>query len=306
MDCASRSERRKSSGFANVNNPPLWKASVVIAKVDAPNLAAAFELAPPRPQAVLIAEDPFRDEATVEALYGVMPDGELLTRLAGREVRVALLPDLDWIRLSQEGLPPVRSGRFFVFGAHDAGKAPAGVIAIRVEAGMAFGTGHHETTALCLLALSDLGKRRRFAKVLDLGCGTGVLAIAAAKLFRCKVIASDIDPTATAVAHANIRENGEAPFVETTTADGLVDPRLARRAPYDLIVANILASPLTLLAPQISRALERRGIAILSGLLTWQETLVLSFYRTQGLVLRRRLRDGPWSALVLERVSRAR
>jgi ribosomal protein L11 methyltransferase len=289
-----------------MTNPPLWKAFVVLAKADASNVAAAFELALPRPQAVLIAEDPFRDEATVEALYGLMPDGDLLTRLAEREVRVALLPDQDWIRLSQEGLPPVRAGRFFVFGAHDQGRVPAGVIPVRVEAGMAFGTGHHETTALCLLAMSDLGKRQRFRNVLDLGCGTGVLAIAAAKLFRCKVVASDIDPTATAVARANIRENGVEPRVGVTTADGLGNPMLSCRAPYDLIVANILASPLTMLAPQISRALERRGIAVLSGLLASQEMLVLSFYGVQGLVLRRRLRDGPWSALVLERVAGAR
>jgi ribosomal protein L11 methyltransferase len=288
-----------------MTHPPLWKASVVLSKVDAPDVVAAFELAPPGPQAVLIAEDPFHDEATVEALYGCMPDRDLLTRLAGRDVYVALLPDQDWIRLSQEGLPPVRAGRFFVFGAHDSGRVPGGVIAIRVEAGMAFGTGHHETTALCLLAMSALGKRRRFRNVLDLGCGTGVLAIAAAKLWRCKAIASDIDRTATAVARANIRENGEAVLVEVTTADGVVSPPLAQRAPYDLIVANILAAPLTLLAPQISRSLENRGIAILSGLLTWQENRVLGFYRAQGLVLRQRLRDGPWSALVLERVTGA-
>jgi ribosomal protein L11 methyltransferase len=288
-----------------MTHPPLWKASVVLSKADAPDVVAAFELVPPRPQAVLIAEDPFHDDATVEALYGCMPDGDLLTRLAGRDVYVALLPDQDWIRLSQEGLPPVRAGRFFVFGAHDSGRIPGGCIAIRVEAGMAFGTGHHETTALCLLAMSALGKRRRFRNVLDLGCGTGVLAIAAAKLWRCKVIASDIDRTATAVARANIRENGEAALVEVTTADGVVSLPLARRAPYDLIVANILAAPLTLLAPQIARSLENRGIAILSGLLTWQENLVLGFYRAQGFILRQRLRDGPWSALVLERVTAA-
>src|SRR5258708_1141388 len=160
-----------------MTNPPLWKASVVLHKSDAPNAAAAFELALPRPQAVLIAEEPFKEDATVEALYSEMPDGDLLTRLAGREVWVTLLPDQDWIRLSQEGLPPVRAGRFFVYGAHDAGTVPAGVIAIRIEAGLAFGTGHHETTALCLQALSRLAKRRRFAHLLDLGCGTGGLGI---------------------------------------------------------------------------------------------------------------------------------
>ncbi len=285
--------------------PPLWKASVTLTKAEAPDVAALFELTPPMPQAVLIAEEPFKDEATVEALYGVMPDGELLSKLAGREVYVALLPDQDWIKLSQEGLPPVRAGRFFVFGAHDQGRVPGGVIPIRIEAGLAFGTGHHETTALCLTAISNLGKRRRFQNVLDLGCGTGVLAIAASRLWRTRIIASDIDPTATGVARQNIRENGEGPFVEVTTAEGLSHPALTRRAPYDLILANILAGPLTYLAPSIARAIAPRGHLVLSGLLTWQENLVLSFYRVHGLVLRARHRDGPWSALVLERVSRA-
>lgn len=281
--------------------PPFWKASVTLTKSDAPNIAALFELVPPKPQAVLISEEPFKDEATVEALYPSMPDGELLSKLAGRNVFVALLPDQDWIRLSEQGLPPVRAGRFFVYGAHDAGEVPQGPIAIRIEAGMAFGTGHHETTALCLAVLSDLAKSRRFRHVLDLGCGTGVLAIGAAKLWKGRVLASDIDPVAVAVAQDNARANGEGARVRATLADGLMAPTLAAHAPYDLILANILAGPLTMLAPQIARALCPGGIAILSGLLNWQENLVLSFYVPQRMILRARRRDGPWSALVLER-----
>src|SRR5581483_9582527 len=129
------------------------------------------------PQAVLIAEEPFGPEATVEALYTQEPDAAYLSKVAGRAILVEPLADQDWIKLSQLGLPPVRAGRFFVYGAHDAGQVPHGVIALRIEAGLAFGTGHHETTALCLAVLSDLAKKRRFAKVLDLGCGTGLLAI---------------------------------------------------------------------------------------------------------------------------------
>jgi ribosomal protein L11 methyltransferase len=250
---------------------------------------------------VLIAEEPFADDATVEALYSQMPDGRLLSRLAGRDVHVALLPDSDWIRLSQEGLPPVRAGRFFIYGAHDEGDVPKGVIPIRIEAGMAFGTGHHETTALCLAAMSDLAKRKRFANVLDLGCGTGLLAIGAAKLWRRSLIASDIDPVAIEVTRQNARANDEAPLVHAVVADGLANPALAARAPYDLILANILAEPLTRLAPDIARSLAPSGVAVLSGLLYWQENMVLSFYRAQGLVLSRIRRDGPWSALVLER-----
>ncbi len=284
-------------------NPALWKATAQVRKAEAADLTALFELAVPRPQAVLIAEEPLTDEATVEALYAEMPDGDLLSRLAGRAVHVALLPDVDWIRLSQEGLPPVRAGRFFVYGAHDQGAVPRGVIPLRIEAGLAFGTGHHETTALCLAALSDLARRRQYKNVLDLGCGTGLLAIGVAKLWRRRVIASDIDPVAIEVTRANVRSNAESNLVHTVVADGLANPALASRAPYDLILANILAEPLTRLAPDIARALSRNGTLVLSGLLHWQENLVLSFYRPHGLVLRHVRRDGSWSALVLERAA---
>src|ERR1700744_5864223 len=213
-------------------NPPLWKASVPATKAEAQDIAAAFDLGT-EPQAVLINEEPFEDRAVVEALYIDMPDGALLTRLAGRDVHVALLPDVDWIKLSQEGLPPVRAGRFFVYGAHDAGTVPHGVIPIRIEAGLAFGTGHHETTALCLGALSDIANRRSFRNVLDLGCGTGLLAIGAARLWKRRVLASDIDPVAVEVTRENARANGTGPLVAAVTADGLTSPVLATHAPYD-------------------------------------------------------------------------
>jgi ribosomal protein L11 methyltransferase len=282
-------------------NPPLWKASVTLAKELAADVAAVLELAPPTPQAVLIVDELFKETATVEALYSEAPDVDLLSSVTGHAVTAALLPDADWIKLSQEGLPPVRAGRFFVYGAHDAGQVPPAVIPMRIEAGLAFGTGHHETTALCLAALSDLARRRRFKRVLDLGCGTGLLAIGAAKLWRRCVIASDIDPVAVGVTKENARANGEAPFVRAVTADGLTHPIIRERAPYDLIVANILASPLTMLAPSIVRSLAKGGMLLLSGLLTNQENLVVSFYTPHGLILRARHRDGPWSALVLER-----
>jgi ribosomal protein L11 methyltransferase len=281
--------------------PPLWKASVALRKELAPDVAALFELTPPAPQAVLIVEDPFGPDAIVEALYDQPADGDLLSLLIGLAVLVVPLPDQDWIKQSQEGLPPARAGRFFVYGAHDVGVVPPGVIPIRIEAGLAFGTGHHETTALCLNALSRLAKRQRFARVLDLGCGTGVLAIAAAKLWREPVLATDIDPIAVEVARENARVNEVAPLVRAAVADGLIHPATANLAPFDLICANILAAPLTWLAPTLSAALAPCGIAVLSGLLRNQENLVLSFYRAQGLKLRESLRDGPWSALVLER-----
>ena len=279
-------------------NPPLWKASVALTKAEAADTAAALEL-DGSAQAVLIVEEPFADGAVVEALYTEAPDAAYLSRVAGRTITVAPLPDQDWIRLSQEGLPPVRAGRFFVYGAHDAGQVPRGVIPMRIEAGLAFGTGHHETTALCLSVLSDLARERAFRNVLDLGCGTGLLAIGAAKLWKRKVAASDIDPVAVEVTRDNARANGVAPLIRAVTADGLTNPILAGGAPYDLLIANILAGPLTQLAPSIIRSLAPGAVLLLSGLLRNQEALVTSFYRSLRFVGRHRM--GPWSALVLEK-----
>src|SRR4051812_20321021 len=256
-------------------NPPLWKAHITLAKGEASDMAALIELASD-PQAVLIAEEPFGPTATVEALYTEEPDPAYLSKIAGQPIIVEPLPDQDWIKLSQEGLPPVRAGRFFVYGAHDAGIVPHGVIPMRIEAGMAFGTGHHETTALCLAVLSDLAKRRSFINVLDLGCGTGLLAIGAAKLWRKPVLASDIDPVAIEVTEENAQGNGVAPLVRAVVADGLTHPALAAKAPYDLIIANILAGPLTHMAVQISAALAPGGVLVLSGLLHNQENMILA------------------------------
>lgn len=279
---------------------PLWKAHVATLKACAAEVAALFEITPPQPQAVLIEEEPFEDRSTVEALYPAMPDGELLSRLVGRKVRVELVPDQDWVKLSQQGLPPVRAGRFFVYGAHDRGTVPSDVIALCIEAGLAFGTGHHESTALCLALLSDLARRRRFHQVLDLGCGTGILAIAMAHLWKSRVIAADIDPVAVAVTRDNARQNGCSSLIRAVIADGLAHPVLRNAAPFQLIVANILAGPLTRFAPSMARAITPGGLVLVAGLLEWQENLVLSYYRSHRLKLRARRRDGHWSALLLE------
>jgi ribosomal protein L11 methyltransferase len=282
-----------------MTNPPLWKASIALTKAEAADVAAALELAGDA-QAVLIAEEPFADAAAVEALYTEEPDAAYLSGVVGRAITVEPLPDQDWIRLSQQGLPPVRAGRFFVYGAHDAGQVPHGVIPMKIEAGLAFGTGHHETTALCLGVLSDLARgQAAFHNVLDLGTGTGLLAIGAAKLWKKRVLASDIDPVAVEVTRENARANGVGPLVLAVTAEGLDNPLLKNSAPYDLIVANILAGPLTRLAPAITRALAPGGTLVLSGLLRNQELLVTSFYKQLRFLDRRRM--GPWSALVLEK-----
>ena len=289
-----------------MSNPALWKASVTLARERAAHVAALIELTPPRPQAVLTAEDPFDPNVTVEALYDAPPDAAFLSELIGMEVCAESLPDQDWIRASQEGLPPVRAGRFFVYGAHDLGKIPHGVTAIRIEAAQAFGTGHHETTSLCLSALTQCARRTRRRKILDLGCGTGILSIAAAKIWHETVLATDINPIAIETTRFNAKMNQVAPFLRFGIADGMDHPLIHAGEPFDLVLANILAGPLTKLAPRIASALAPKGLVVLSGLLRWQELLVLSFYRAQGLILRETLREGPWSALILERPARGR
>jgi ribosomal protein L11 methyltransferase len=170
LECAEQHSKARV-----LQSAPLWKALVATSKARAGEIAALFEITPPHPQAVLIDEEPFEDSASVEGLYAAMPDGELLSRLAGAAVRVALVPDQDWVKLSQEGLPPVRAGRFFVYGAHDRGTVPLG---IRRVGGPAFGTDI-TSRRLCLALISDLAKRHQAC------CGTaGLLAIAMAQLWR--------------------------------------------------------------------------------------------------------------------------
>lgn len=214
-------------------------------------------------------------------------------------VTVEALADADWLAMSLSGLPPVRAGRFFVYGAHDQGRIPANAVALRIEAGAAFGTGHHGTTVGCLLAWNDLIKARRFGKVLDVGAGTGVLAIAAAKTGARLARGTDIDAPSVRIARENAVLNGaRAEFVH---ASGLGHQRVRSAAPYDLVFANILAPPLVALAQDIRGALRPGGVAILSGLLRTQERRVLAAYRSRGFRLLRRIHRDAWATLVLER-----
>jgi ribosomal protein L11 methyltransferase len=209
--------------------------------------------------------------------------------------------DTNWIAMSEEIRKPVEAGRFFVHGRHDRDRRPPNTINLEIDAEFAFGTGHHATTWACLVALDRLLKQRRYERPLDLGTGTGVLALAIARVLHVPVIATDIDPVAVQIAAQNVALNGGLGLVECIVADGMKARRLAEAAPYDLVVANILARPLTRLAAPIARALAPSATVVLSGLRTSDASMVLSAYRMQGLYLADSVTKDDWMALILAR-----
>ncbi|PBB34677.1 50S ribosomal protein L11 methyltransferase [Mesorhizobium sp. WSM3868] len=218
-----------------------------------------------------------------------------------KQVEREALPDIDWVARSLEGLKPVRAGRFFVHGAHDRDKRRSGDLAIEIEAGLAFGTGHHGTTAGCLELLEQVVLRERPGNALDLGTGSAVLAIALAKHAHIPVLATDIDPVAVRVAATNARLNQVKALVETVTAPGFHHPIFARRAPFDLIVANILARPLMRLAPEMARHIRLGGSLVLSGILDRQRDAVISAYVGQSFRHVRTLHREGWVTIHLKR-----
>ncbi|HEY2137288.1 MAG TPA: 50S ribosomal protein L11 methyltransferase [Xanthobacteraceae bacterium] len=252
---------------------------------------------------------------TVEAHFAQAPDEAALRNLVAAATDAATAQALvvdtvaarDWVAASLAGLKPVPAGRFLVHGAHDRARVPAHRVGIEVEAALAFGTGHHGTTRGCLLALDRLLKRdMRRARILDIGTGTGVLAIAAAKALHSRVLASDIDPRAVEVARANARQNGVGALVEAVHAGGLSARRLRERAPFDVVFANILLPPLKRLAAPIARVLAPGAHVVLSGLLASQAPAALAFYGSQGLALEARIPLDEWVTLVLTRPQRPR
>lgn len=236
------------------------------------------------------------DEAAVRALAALAVDDTTADTLTFETVAPT-----DWVKASLDGLPPVPAGRFLVHGAHDRAKVPPSAIAIEVEAALAFGTGHHGTTRGCLLAFYALLRRRTFRHVLDIGTGTGVLAIAAAKARRRPVLASDIDPVAVKVARGNAEINGVSALVGFVTAPGVGNHGIVARAPYDLIFANILMAPLKRLAAPTAHLLAPHGRVILSGLLPGHANAVIAAFAAQGLSLERRLLVDGWVTLVMRR-----
>ena len=223
----------------------------------------------------------------------------VLEQAGGLKVTREVLADADWLAMALSGLPPVRAGRFFVYGMHDRGKTPAATVNLRIEAGAAFGTGHHGTTVGCLLAYDRLIKARRYRKVLDVGAGTGVLAIAAEKTGATLAVGTDIDRVSVRISRENAAVNHtRARFVH---ASGLNHRLVASHAPYDLVFANILARPLIGLAQDIKGALRPGGVAILSGLLRTQERAVKAAYLSRGFRVKFAIRRDAWVALVLQR-----
>ncbi len=211
---------------------------------------------------------------------------------------ISLLPDTDWVKHSLEGLAPVVAGRFFLHGSHDRERRRHGGVPLEIDAGTAFGTGHHGTTTGCLLALDALLKRRKPKNILDLGCGTGVLAIAAAQATKQKTLATDVDPEAVRVTILNAELNGVSPLVQSVTAPGLKHTKIATGAPYDLIFANILARPLISLAQGLASILAPGGNLILSGLTRDQVRWVQASYRNRGMVSTQTLFLGNWATLI--------
>lgn len=216
-------------------------------------------------------------------------------------VEAEVLPDIDWVARSLEGLKPVRAGRFFVHGSHDRPARPPSGIAIEIEAGLAFGTGHHGTTAGCLEMIEQVVRRERPRNALDLGTGSGVLAIGIARMAHIPVLATDIDPVATRVAAENVRLNRATALVATATATGFHHAAIAAARPFDLIVANILARPLMRLAPDMARSLSGGGSLVLSGILDSQRDTVIAAYVAQRFRHVRTIHREGWSTLHLKR-----
>lgn len=216
------------------------------------------------------------------------------------EIEIEVLPDIDWVQHSLEGLNPVRAGRFFIHGSHDRDKVMPNDLAIEIEAGQAFGTGHHGTTVGCLELLAEVMASEKPQNALDLGTGSGILAIGMALIAPIRILATDIDPIAINVAKENFALNGVSDTITAITATGLDDNEITSRAPFDLIVANILANPLIELAPQMVPAKAKNGSIVLSGILEEQHDRVVKAYQDQGAKYIKTLHHEGWVAIHLK------
>jgi ribosomal protein L11 methyltransferase len=296
--------------------PDSWKVSLPCTKAEAEQLTgdiAQFALleAPP----VLMTSEADGEAWRMDAYFEAEPDRadiDLLLALTpsarGTAPAIEKLGDADWVTLSQQGLEPICAGRFFVHTPAHRGAAPPDLVALEIDAGRAFGTGQHETTTGCLIALDRIrAAGGRIADLADIGTGTGLLAFAALSLWpAARAIASDVDPVAIEVARENaainrVRLGRARGQLELAVAGGMDHPRLAARAPYDLLIANILAGPLIELAPSLAGALAPGGRLILAGLLDHQAEAVTAAYWRQGMMAVARIERGDWPTLVLRK-----
>lgn len=288
--------------------PTFTALTTLTGKKPAEALGEAMERLDPAPHGVGVFE--IEDDSGLWEVGGYFtedPDAAGLAVLAAafgaKDFTISELPETDWVAHVRRELAPVEAGRFFVYGSHDADKVPEGVEPLLIDAAMAFGTGHHGTTLGCLRALDKLVNDGIQCKnVVDVGCGTAVLAMAAARVWPDHVLASDIDPVAVEVAEANVVANDLAGRITCLEAAGLDHPELAAKAPYDLVFANILKGPLVALAPSIAASLADGGRAILSGILLEQGDQVVEAYAAQGVKLVERQDIGDWVTLSLQKV----
>jgi ribosomal protein L11 methyltransferase len=298
------SDNRRAGGVR------LWRVGLTVPDVDAAAAAMAaldgacdavstFEIEDDGAWRVegLSAERPER--ARIEAALALVSPGEPPV------LDIDRLAPHDWLARNQASFPPIAVGRYFIHGSHHREAVPAGRIGLLIDAATAFGTGEHATTRGCLAALAALARRRPPRRILDMGTGTGVLALAAAKSWHCRIDARDIDGEAVRVARQNAWRNGIAPLLDARRSAGYRDRALWRRAPFDLVLANILARPLAMMARDLAHALAPGGVAVLSGLLARQEPYVLAAHRAQRLRLERRIAIDGWHTLVLTRGGRA-
>jgi ribosomal protein L11 methyltransferase len=285
--------------------PTFTALTTLKGKAEAEALGAALERLAPEPTGIGVFE--LEDGSGLWEVGGYFTEAPDIAGLAllaaafeAKPFAVSELPETDWVAKVRRDLSPVVAGRFFVHGSHDADKVPADALALLIEAAMAFGTGHHGTTQGCLMALDALVTADfRPDRVVDIGCGTAVLAMAAARVWPAAVTASDIDPVAVEVAQANLLANGLADRVRCVEAAGFDHPALAAGRPYDLIFANILKGPLIALAPDLTAALAPGGKAVLSGILIEQADEVAEVYARLGINHIDRRIIGDWITLTL-------
>ncbi len=290
-----------------MNTGTCYRASITLHKHLAEQLSSRLsELFWPPPDAVGLFEETGH-AWRVDAWFATLPDEKALARFIDEHTSrpgsfvITPVPPADWVAQTQSRLHPVRAGRFLVHGSHDRNRIRRCRWTIEIDAAQAFGTAHHGSTRGCLKALDHLAKHKHFGRVLDLGTGTGVLAIAAARAWHARVIATDIDPVATEIARTNARKNAVSGYMSVVTAPGLDHPLIRKRAPYDLITANILARPLIAMAQQIGRNIASGGYAVLSGITRDQAARVVAAFRAAGFARYRDVTIGEWVTLTLRR-----